>query len=448
MARLNSFNGIGFALRDYHHAAKTFTSSSQYDKIPYSGFLFHVNISFNSVTAGRDVNTQNISVLVKAADLPEVRFETETLNQYNRKRIINKKVEYQPIKLTFHDDVASNVRNMWIAYNQHYSADSIYADENTWQLDNVYQTEGISRPHGLDVNTSVPFINKIEIFSMGNRQYSKLLLVNPIISSASFGSHEYSAGNNVMEMVATIEYENIIYSTGTNTRIPGLGLENTQNYDLSRSTIPESVVAGRVGNDIFFQESIPRDNTPVVPETRNLDQIQSRQVDTTPGNVSGNRPSLGAQGYTNLKQKIVNQPTTNQGRILFPDTTEVRSAGDTGLSVTDAQPENPILSARNNQLLSRTPFGTRQDTLSTIADSTVGQSVNISSNGQNISVFRTTPDVRTTRVVSANFAETLSELIVSPKVPGALTSAERVLFTQSFPPLPSTDPRARKPPYV
>lgn len=447
MARLNSFNGIGFALRDYHHAAKTFTSSSQFDKIPYSGFLFHVNISFNSVTAGSEINTQNISVLVKAADLPEVRFETETLNQYNRKRIINKKVEYQPIKLTFHDDVASNVRNMWIAYNQHYSADSIYVDENTWQLDNIYQTEGISRPYGLDNGTVVPFINKIEIFSMGNRQYSKLLLVNPVISSASFGSHEYSAGNSTMEMVTTIEYENIIYSTGSNTRAPGFGLENTQNYDVSRGTIPESVVAGRVGNDIFFQQSVPQDNTPVVPQVLNISEIQARQLDTTPGNVSGNVPKSDNQNYNSLKQNIVNQTTTDQRRFLFPDTVEV-ATDRPGLSVTNALQENSIVESRGDQRLSRTPFGTSQDTVSQIVNSTVGQSVDISSNGENISVFRTTPGVRTTRVVSANLSDPLSELIISPKVPDALTSAERVLFSRSFPPLPSTDPRARKPPYI
>jgi hypothetical protein len=351
---LNNF-GFNFALRDYHHAAKTFTSEPGYEKLPYSGFLFHVNISFNSLTTGSLVDTKNISVLIKAADLPEVRFETETLNQYNRKRIINKKVEYQPIKLTFHDDVANNVRNMWISYNQHYSADSRYVDENTWQLDNVYQNEGISRPYGLDGRATVPFINKIEIFSMGNQNYSKMLLVNPIISSASFDDHAYSDGAKVMQMITTVEYENIIYSTGTTDQIPGFGKENTENYDLNTSSL-----GARSLFEIFglgnTRESRP--DTPVsITRILTPSEVESRQIDNTVGNVSRTATRFVDAEYQTLKRTTVNSFARNQSQFVFPDTSIAqldRVTVGTGISDFDSGIRRSTQISSNGQNIRKT----------------------------------------------------------------------------------------------
>ena len=104
MANLNNrIAGELFQLRDYHHAAKSFASDAGYIKAPYKGSGFHVNMSFNNIVERTNsIQTKDISVLVRSTDLPEVRFETETLNQYNRKRIIKKKVEYQPIRIQRH----------------------------------------------------------------------------------------------------------------------------------------------------------------------------------------------------------------------------------------------------------------------------------------------------------------------------------------------------------
>ena len=287
MATLNSPNNVtGFALRDYHHAAKTFTTEPGYTKTPYTGFSFHVNISFNSILGFlRKIETKNISVLIKAADLPETQFETETLNQYNRKRIINKRVIYQPIKIELHDDIANNVRNMWIAYNQHYNADSKYTFNSTWAIDDVYQNYSLNRIYGLDNVNSLPFINKIEIFSMGNNEYSKMLLVNPVISSAAFDDHDYSESAKTMSLRLSIEYENIIYSTGTTNQISNFGENNTTQYDQSYSSLNSQSILPQT--QLLSTGSGLKTDTPTisVPEL-SQSQIDSLTVDTVAGNVA------------------------------------------------------------------------------------------------------------------------------------------------------------------
>lgn len=415
MARLNINNSQdGFVLRDYHHAAKTFTSEPGYEKLPYSGFLFHVNISFNNVTGASSIDKKNISVLIKAADLPETQFETETLNQYNRKRIINKRVVYQPIQLSFHDDVANNVRNMWIAYNQHYSADSNYTDVNTWQLDNVYQVDTLTRNYGLDNGATLPFINKIEIYSMGNHQYSKMLLVNPVINSAKFDDHEYSDGAKVMQTVLTIEYENIIYSTGTTDQIPGFGKDNVENYDQTVSSLGATAPFEVFGSSSTMSS---RANTTIEKQKLTFQELAARQIDPIVGNVKQNGLTVSKAEYQKIKQATVNLTTQSQNQFQFPDTSIVS---------VDAAVISSGISNYN---------------------SFVGRSNQISSNGKNIAALNNRNDITTTPVSVAD-TNSLNEILISPVAPGGLTSAERTLFNNSFPPLPSTDPRTRKAPYV
>lgn len=415
MARLNINNEQNaFVLRDYHHAAKTFTSEPGYEKLPYSGFLFHVNISFNNVTGANQINTKNISVLIKAADLPETQFETETLNQYNRKRIVNKRVVYQPIQLLFHDDVANNVRNMWIAYNQHYSADSNYTDVNTWQLDNVYQVDTLSRNYGLDNGSTVPFINKIEIYSMGNHQYSKMLLVNPVINSAKFDDHEYSDGAKVMQTTLTVEYENIIYSTGTTDQIPGFGNDNVENYDQTPSSLGTGASFETFGSS---STAISRTNAPISKPTLSPAEILSRQIDPIAGNVTRNIVGLTENQYQKVKQTTVNRNTLSQNQFKFPDT-DIVNLSDVVVS-----------SGTSNY------------------DSFVSRSTRVDSNGQNISSGNFGEYITTTPVPQADTVVT-QEILISPIVPDGLTAAERTLFANSYPALPSTDPRTTQPPYV
>ena len=99
---LKGFTNVNY-LRDYTHASKTFTAN-QYELKPRFKFLFHVSFTLNTqipslnqfVTAG---DVSSLSYVVKTVDLPKFNIQTETLNQYNRKRVIQTKIDYQPVGL-------------------------------------------------------------------------------------------------------------------------------------------------------------------------------------------------------------------------------------------------------------------------------------------------------------------------------------------------------------
>ena len=110
-------------LRDYTHASKVFRTNA-YELKPRFKFLFHVQFTLNvaGITAIRNAKifqNQQISTLslaVKSVDLPKYKIDTDTLNQYNRKRVVQTKINYDPVTVTFHDDGGDNIREMWYQY--------------------------------------------------------------------------------------------------------------------------------------------------------------------------------------------------------------------------------------------------------------------------------------------------------------------------------------------
>ena len=120
---LKAFFGNDY-LKDYTHASKTFTSNG-YENAPRYKFLFHVYFNLNTdpvygvpalANAFDRGDQSTIGLLVKNIDLPKYTMDVETLNQYNRKRLIQKRINYQPVRCVFHDDGGDFIRTLWYNY--------------------------------------------------------------------------------------------------------------------------------------------------------------------------------------------------------------------------------------------------------------------------------------------------------------------------------------------
>jgi hypothetical protein len=234
-------------LRDYTHASRTFTTNS-YELKPRFKFLFHVSFTINvqqipylrGVFGNDDI--QELSLLVKTVDLPKYNVATETLNQYNRKRVVQTKVEYQPVTMTFHDDGGDNSRKLWYYYFSYYFKDPAqqYLSPNTtngslgasanrqagfgynnrdiyndilqvkdWGYSGETWNDGTSAAGG-----KPPFFRDIRIYGMDQRKYAEYVLINPIISNWNHDQYDYSQGSGIMQHSMTINYETVKYYEG------------------------------------------------------------------------------------------------------------------------------------------------------------------------------------------------------------------------------------------
>ncbi len=231
-------------LRDYTHAAKTFQPDG-YAFAPKYKFLFHTYFNINTDVIDISPN-QNLGLLVIDVKLPSYGFNTVQLNQYNRKRIIQTKIRYEPVTISFHDDNQNNITKMWQYYYNYYYNDGTKVNpdfagarggsspptgnklgQTSSQAASQYNQRTIYNKsisgdddwgfNGATENPDLkkaPFFKDITIFGFNQRNYTAYTLINPLITSFSHDTYNYSEGNGTMKNTMTIDYETVTYRYG------------------------------------------------------------------------------------------------------------------------------------------------------------------------------------------------------------------------------------------
>ncbi len=205
-------------LRDYQHAARTFRDGD-YRLAPKQKFLFFVVFNFSpdaSATLSDSIKRE-ASMMVKSVDLPSYTFDTQLMNEYNRWRAIQTKINYNPVQIRLHDDMADISKTLWYAYlDWHYSDQKagqptapVYRDRSTYTAYNQNFNFGMANPE------DQPFFETIQLYSMyGKKQFSEYTLINPIITNFSHDNHDHSQ-SDVLENTMQIQYETVKYASGT-----------------------------------------------------------------------------------------------------------------------------------------------------------------------------------------------------------------------------------------
>lgn len=234
-------------LKDYDHASKTFRTN-QYELSPRLKFLYHVYFTINSsqipaLQSAFDGEQQVVGLMVKTIQLPTYTLDVETFNQYNRKRLVQKKIEYNPVQVVFNDDQGDLIRNLWYNYYSYY-----YKDPSQ-KYDNTPTTNGTignlqTLPNGFDYNSrdiynnsrsvndwgyigegytdgtpytatgKPPFFRDIKIYGLSQKKFASYVLINPMITEWQHDTYDYSQGNGMMTNSMTIKYETVKYYSG------------------------------------------------------------------------------------------------------------------------------------------------------------------------------------------------------------------------------------------
>jgi len=268
-------------LRDFTHAAKIFRPGS-YDVAPKFKFLFHTFFDINPVAYSRNANTgDNFGVLVKTVRLPSFSMKTQELNQYNRKRIVQTKINYEPINITFHDDNINMVTKLWDAYYTYYYKDATnfnglingsrtnntenaqINNNSNWNARNIYDGDltgennwgYIGENFGAGGITKAPFFRNITIFGFNRHNFTAYTLINPMITKLDHDTYSYAEASGTMEIKMDINYETVVYNEGTmdgrnpDNIVSSFGLDAFYDKTLSTITPPgaNSAEAAKAG---------------------------------------------------------------------------------------------------------------------------------------------------------------------------------------------------------
>lgn len=270
----------GSSLRDFTHASKIFRPGS-YDLAPKFKFLFHTFFDINPIAYNKNVNTgDNFGVLVKTVKLPSFTINTHTLNQYNRKRIVQTRINYDNVNITFHDDNSNMITKLWDAYYTYYYKDGSNlnnvvfrgangsnpasnqpgtgATNTDYNRRNIYDESLVGNNAWGFIGEStapgslnkVPFFRNITVFGFNRHKFTSYSLINPMITKFDHDTHSYSDGAGIMECRMDFAYETVVYNEGAmdgrtpDNVVQGFGL--SQFYDTNSSPITPPNTRGLV----------------------------------------------------------------------------------------------------------------------------------------------------------------------------------------------------------
>lgn len=350
-------------LRDYQHAKKIFVDSN-FRLSPKYGFLFYVEFDFNPLISLVDPNTtaRELGMLVKSVTLPKFSLDIKVHNAYNRKNIVQNKINYDPISIVFHDDQADDVRNFWYDYYSYYYRDSDYADA-TYSAYHKYQSRptfdwGYTPRPAVGYNNAngtqpYQYIQAIRIYSLYQQQFSEYELINPTITRFAHGDHANGENTSLLQHEMTVQYEAVKYLTGSVTNDTVGGFELHYHYDTTPSPNiadggPNGQAPGNQTNSDHITD-LANNSTAINPMLRsdralfstainpstsltaamsNLTQVMSASSGTNAGGYS--IPALGSltQGVTN--SAMIGQQLTAAGVGLIGQSVNSLANGLTG----------------------------------------------------------------------------------------------------------------------
>ena len=359
-------------LRSYQHASRIFVDDN-FRLSPKYGFLFYVEFDFNPlITSLSNLTAQEMGMIVKAVTLPKFSIETKTHNAYNRVNLVQNKIKYDPVTISFHDDQSDNIRNFWYDYYSFYYRDPDYAD-STYTAPHKYQsrpafdwgytpraTVGYNNANG---NQPYQYIQAIRIYSLYQKNFSECELINPMITRFAHGDHTQSENQGILSHEMTVQYETVKYYTGYTTA------DTTGGYvDLHYDNTP-SPIAPAGGTNLINQDGTitvaSNQITDLAMTTASLSQL-------APFMFGGSTVQSGTSSVLATATTLASQTAQNAGGFSIPSLGSL-----TGASVNT--------SATLNQQLIATTAGTAGAITSQAANSVIGGiSTGLGTNGSTL----------------------------------------------------------------
>lgn len=224
---------MSITLTDYKHAYNLYVTNNMRLSPKFKHLfstVFNIDATVKNVISSLDnISKEEINLLCRSSDLPRYNLSTETINQYNRKKVIHTSVQYQPLTLQFHDDNAGLTTLLLETYLRYYYADSNYTttpgsvaasyQKSSAGLNAGYSTDrSVSYRYGLDMpGKKENFFKSIQLLQFhpqnGVSTYTSYTLVNPKIDNLQHDTVTQD-GTEFSVNTITLSYEAVFYNRG------------------------------------------------------------------------------------------------------------------------------------------------------------------------------------------------------------------------------------------
>lgn len=324
-----SDQGDSILFRDSHLASVITTSDNLwYKNVPRYKFSYYVKFVPNT----SDASISYLPFCIKMLEKPSFTMESQTLNQYNKKRIIYTGRRYNPISMEFWDTANNTFYDFFQMYMNYYFADSTNITPLSWMKDTTaakFHKEngfGYTIPAGSTL-TNDSLLSTIQVYEMYGGLYRMYEMVNPKITEVKFDALDSTAGGDLSKVRINLEYEGLNF--------PSESLSLRDNTDL--------MVESKLNEGSFYEPSrlitsytqfndvptvsfnnVSKDTNISVQSTRSgASSIGGTYSTTSDKNLSSISGKLGLYGsFTDVVGDVItqNSGTLNQAGILSNNT--------------------------------------------------------------------------------------------------------------------------------
>lgn len=187
------------------------TGESTIDLVPRSKFNFTVLMTHIKQTQNQGT-TETPFRRIASISMPSYAARTTTLNQYNRKRVVQTGIDYSPITMIAYDDRTGSLEKFLKDYSNYYYAGTMnYGPERS---DFLTQPSGLKIPQGIDTN----YIKTLRIFRRNSlSDINEIEIYNPIITNIDADTLDYSDSGTVQYRITFIYEGYSIITDGSET---------------------------------------------------------------------------------------------------------------------------------------------------------------------------------------------------------------------------------------
>jgi hypothetical protein len=187
--------------------------------VPRTKFMFKAEFTLGAAANNMMQNiglnlwqdTDNIAYKVKVIDKPRIGLAATELNQYNKKKIVYTKIEYNEATLRLHDTVDNSMLNVWVNYFTYFFGDSRPKVDSNYRQGSVSPLFEDNTGWGLrPISENTNFFDAITVYALFANTYTSFKYINPKITNIDWQNYDYSS-SDPEEVSVTFKYEAIEY---------------------------------------------------------------------------------------------------------------------------------------------------------------------------------------------------------------------------------------------
>tara|TARA_B100000989_G_scaffold156330_2_gene116695 strand:+ start:13437 stop:14507 length:1071 start_codon:yes stop_codon:yes gene_type:complete len=201
--------------------------------------------------------------LCNTVDGPKFQIQQDVLNQYNRKRVINRKVDYDPLTVRMYDTVDGlgmkfartlyefEFQNARLYKTKAGGADLNHQEDHNYNQSVLVPSSRFVDSHHFGIQSKKYFhrlLKSIDLYQMAGGTYSKVRMIHPRISRMDMDTFSYESSTPVNISLA-FTYENLVFEE-TNVKLDGSDPEYAIDTMMSESADFEDFVPSTQSDDV------------------------------------------------------------------------------------------------------------------------------------------------------------------------------------------------------